>query len=109
MPPMKHAELQSLMARHRAMPFPPDCRGRAIDGIELVLVGADVYGAGANFLDNDGSVTSADAAYLSRTVPGLERIIPKLPHEEAMAYYRVVLELGKYLLAVQPSRDIRER
>jgi hypothetical protein len=89
-------------------PFPPGCRGVNIEGVELILADADVYGVATWYDDNDEPLSDQHVAMLTKMIDELDRIKTKLPNEEAEAYYQLVRELAAYLLESRgPKRPAR--
>ena len=96
---MADERLLALMAMHMRMRFPSGCRGVDIDGVALVLTGAEVYGVATWYDDNDLLLSDRHAAILTREIDRLDRIKSKLPTDEATAYFQLVRDLAAYLLA----------
>lgn len=76
--------VRALAAAHRARPF-PDCRGEDIEGVELVLVDADLYGCVSHFLGEEWRTDEFQTGVLRAVTADLDRIQGKLP--EAWAQY----------------------
>ena len=93
--------LKDRMAAQLRAPFPPECAGRAIDGVELVVLDADVYGVATWYQNDDRPLTAVHRALLTGLIADLDRVWPKLPNEAAREYYAIVRELGAYLLATR--------
>jgi hypothetical protein len=74
--------VRPLAAAHAAWPF-PDCRGEEIDGVDLVLVDADLHGCVAHFLREPFGSGQRQRDILSRVSADLDRIQPSLPDQWA--------------------------
>jgi len=86
------------MAEQLRAPYPAECRGQAIDGVELVLLDADIYGVATRYERSQHQLTLSDRKMLSSLLADLDRIWPSLPTEQARSYYGTARELGTYLL-----------
>jgi len=51
--------MDELMAIQRRTLYPPECRGLNIDGIEMALLDADIYGVATWYRDSDNRLTDA--------------------------------------------------
>jgi hypothetical protein len=95
------------MAERLRAPYPAECRGQAIDGVELVLLDADIYGVATRYERNEHELTLSDRNMLSGLLADLDRVWPRLPTEHARSYYGTARELGQYLQAVDRGRLVR--
>ncbi|MDT9594115.1 hypothetical protein RDV89_13615 [Nocardioides zeae] len=95
---MDVAALAASVTRHRARPF-PDCRGVEIDGVDLVLVDADLAGCVDALLSSAGRSPQHEVE-LRRVVADLERVVPLLP-AEWVPYFAAARDLGRAALAVR--------
>jgi hypothetical protein len=94
--------LAGLMAAQLRAPYPAECRGQAIDGVELVLLDADIYGVATRYERNEHELTLSDRNMLSGLLADLDRVWPRLPTEHARSYYGTARELGQYLQGGRP-------
>ena len=86
----------TVLAKHIADRFPSECRGKAIHGIELVLLDADVTTiASCAIFDRESE--DIDVSILGRSVLDCNIILPWL-HEYAHQYFRDVLFVAEGLL-----------
>ena len=94
--------VQVLAERHDAAPF-PDCRGEEIDGVDLVLVDADLHGCVVHFLGRPFGNDQWQRDILRRVTEDLDRIVPQLPTEWS-GYFVEARELAHAVLeAVGPA------
>jgi len=80
-------EVRQLYARCRELPFPNGLRGADIDGVDLVLVSADVAGCVHVWLKNSGQLDARRWKILHRCLNNLDRILPQLTRPDAIAYF----------------------
>ncbi|MEO6703263.1 MAG: hypothetical protein ABIP57_17485 [Jatrophihabitantaceae bacterium] len=93
----RFSAVRLLAAEHASEPF-PDCRGEEIDGVDLVLVDADLHGCVLHFL---GGLTGLDAwqrDILERVSGDLDRVQQKLP-PACVTYFQQAQALANALLA----------
>jgi hypothetical protein len=74
------AEVRRLWEEHMAAPF-PDCRGEEIDGVDLVLVDADLAGCVMHFLGDRFRDDDFQLRILRQVAGELDRIVPKMSGE----------------------------
>ena len=87
-------KLQSLLDEHIKMPFPPAYRGQELEGVDLMLVGADTAACTMAFIRNKGSLDIRRCAVLGLCYRDLTLICKKLKGE-AKAYFEVLWEGSK--------------
>ena len=92
------------MAVHLRKPFPPECRGREINGVDLVLLDADTYGIATWYEDNDDALTDAHRGALTQLLGEFDLVQDLLPTEDAQAYYANLRDLGQYLVEIRGDR-----
>jgi hypothetical protein len=88
--------LDALWARHLAQPFPADCRGREVVGIDLVQLDADVSECVQTYLATR-ALAPEKREMLVRCIAELERVVPAL-EGEAREYFRLLEALAGILL-----------
>jgi hypothetical protein len=93
--------LRELMDIVLRTPYPPECRGRAIDGVEMVLLDADIYGVATWYRDNDRNLTEAHRSMLADLLADLDRIWDQLPTDGALVFYGAVRDLGRYVMTTR--------
>lgn len=86
-----------LWQRHRMAPFPPDCRGRIINGIDLALLDSSIAGCASCFVQDGGKLDLAHTALLVACYRDLAVILTNLAGEE-MAYFRRLERLSGLIL-----------
>ncbi len=86
-----------LWQRHRMAPFPPDFRGRIINGIDLALLDSSVAGCVSCFVEHGGKLDLARTALLAACNRDLAVILTGLAGEE-LAYFRRLERLSGLIL-----------
>ena len=98
---MPDPHLAELMAAQMATPYPPECRGLSIDGVELVLLDADIYGIATRYARNTKRMTDEDRMMLTRLLADVDRVWATLPTPEARTFYGMARDLGRYLMGTR--------
>lgn len=71
---------------HRRAPFPARLRGVDFDGVDLVLLDADV--AGLVHRELDGGLDDDGVAILWACIANLDKVLPLIGDEYCTSYYR---------------------
>jgi hypothetical protein len=90
--------LHELLADFMAVRYPEGCAGEAIDGVELVLLGADIFGIATHYRRNAKRLSVEHRELLGELLDDFHQIRAKLPSEEARTFYGKVAAIGEYLL-----------
>ena len=93
---MDNRLIEQLWSEHKLAAFPQGCRGKDINGIDLVMLDADVAGCVDTFLSR-GNLNLFQTAVLGLCYRNLTYSIPMLS-EEGKAYYRRLELLAKLVL-----------
>jgi hypothetical protein len=88
--------LDALWERHEAKPFPDDCRGRAIEGVDLEQLDADVGHCVREYLSSH-TLAPGERALLVRCIGSLEQVVPRLEGDDR-EYFRLLEALTGILL-----------
>ena len=80
-------DVRRLYAEVRAAPF-PDCRGEEVDGVDLVLIDADLAGCVMHFLGQRFRDDVFQRQILEQIVGELDRIVPQMTGEVAVYFER---------------------
>jgi len=80
-------EVRRLFAEVQVAPF-PDCRGREVDGVDLVLVDADLVGCVMHYLGQGFRDDAYQLPILERIAGELDRIVPQMTGEGARYFER---------------------
>ena len=75
-----------LWEEHLRAPFPAGFRGVDFDGVDLILLDADV--AGLVHRELDGGLDDAGVAILWACVAGLDKVLPLIGDAYCTSYYR---------------------
>lgn len=105
------AEIQELWKRHLATTFPPECRGMEVEGIELVLLDADIAGCITAYLGQRVVHNWHDLKRkktLRRCCADLARVDLKLEGRARAYFERLLLLTRKVLVNVDPGCLERE-
>ncbi|MDO0909951.1 hypothetical protein QQM39_03465 [Streptomyces sp. DT2A-34] len=78
--------LAHLWEEHMRAPFPAGFRGVDYDGVDLVLLDADVAGLVQRELD--GGLDEEGVAILWSCIAGLDKVLPLIDDEYCASYYR---------------------
>ncbi|MFF1271094.1 hypothetical protein OHA57_39670 (plasmid) [Streptomyces anulatus] len=97
--------LSQMMAEHMAAPFPPGFRGLDIEGQDMVLLDADVYGLASVALE--GPLDEQRRAGLLRLTVVFERVLPAIDDEYAAKYYTHVRDMAVLAAEIEASRDMQ--
>jgi hypothetical protein len=89
--------IEELWRQHEAAPFPPECRGEEISGIDLVMLDADTAGCISTFLGCAGRLDSQRRTILSQCRSELEAAVQTLEGESAN-YFRRLSEIAQLVL-----------
>ena len=81
------AEVRRLWQEKQATPF-PDCRGEEIDGVDLVLVDADLAGCVMHYLGNQFRDDAFQLVILRQIAADLDRIVPQMSGEAGRYFER---------------------
>ena len=87
--------LRKLWKEHLSSPFPDESKGKDINGIELVLLEADIAGCLSGFLGSQGKMEQPKIEILKKCSHDLNSIIDLINTREK-SYF---IELGKITLA----------
>ena len=98
---MPDPHLAALMAAQMAARYPAECRGLSIDGVELVLLDADIYGIATWYAPNRKRMTDQHRMMLTRLLADVDRVWAKLPTAEAREFYGMTRDLARYLIATR--------
>ncbi len=84
-------QLEKLWAEHQDAPFPAQCRGEDCDGIDLVMLDADIAGCISTFLARKGSLDQTRLAVLGLCYRDVCFVLPRLDADAATHYRRLEL------------------
>jgi hypothetical protein len=90
--------LLELMDAAMGLAYPPDCAGRNIRGVELVLLDADIYGIAGHYVWNQRPLTSDHRRMLHELMDDVDRVADALPNEEARQFYATFRSIATHLL-----------
>jgi hypothetical protein len=93
---MDNRSIEQLWREHKLAAFPQAYRGKDVNGIDLVMLDADVAGCVDTFLSR-GNLNLFQTAVLGLCYRNLTYSIPMLS-EEGKAYYRRLELLAKLVL-----------
>jgi hypothetical protein len=80
-----------------AAAFPSVCRGEEVDGIDLVMLDADIAGCVSTFLGGRGHLDDQRMGILQRCRGELTTVLPRLP-AAARDYYSRLQEMADLAL-----------
>ncbi|MFE0106421.1 hypothetical protein [Streptomyces sp. NPDC059009] len=94
--------LSQMMAAHMARPFPPNFRGRVIEGKDMVLLDADAYGYVSCAFD--GPLDEQRHAGLLKLTAVFETVLPAIDDEYAAKYYAHVRDMAALAAEIETLR-----
>ena len=89
--------IESLWQEYRATPFPKVCRGGEVDGIDFVLLDADIAGCVTTFLESDRSLDLWRTAILGVCYRDVSQVLPQMP-AEGRRYFELLEGLARLVL-----------
>ena len=103
---MENRLIEELWNEHRLAAFPKSYRGKDVDGIDFVMLDADVAGCVDSFLSR-GNLNLFQTAILGLCYRNLSYVTPLL-NEEGKAYYQRLERLAKLVLKAVAVRNQKE-
>ncbi|MEV7657769.1 hypothetical protein AB0O39_26805 [Streptomyces anulatus] len=97
--------LSQMMAEHMAAPFPPGFHSLDIEGQDMVLLDADVYGLASVALKHP--LDEQRRGGLLRLTVAFERVLPAIDDEYAAKYYMHVCDMAVLAAGIEASREMR--
>jgi hypothetical protein len=91
-------EGQRLWDEHLLAPFPTRLRGEEIDGIDMVMLDADIAGCVSTWLGNKGRLDETRRGWLEGSLDDLARVLRLLADEDERAYYERLRRLAQLAL-----------
>jgi spore coat protein CotH len=91
-----HKTINELWQEHLATPFPKRLRGKDINGIDFVMLDADIAGCVSSFLE-EGKLNLYQTAMLGLSYQRASHVVSLLSDEEA-AYYERLERLAELVL-----------
>lgn len=80
--------LAELWEQHRTAPFPPDCRGLRVAGVDLVRLDADVARLVGTYL-TEHALSRDECTRLTRDVSDIQRVLPELDGDSRAHFGRL--------------------
>ncbi|GGV20548.1 hypothetical protein GCM10010260_70630 [Streptomyces filipinensis] len=91
-----------LWQEHLDAEFPAALRGAELDGIDLVMLDADIAGCVSTWCGNGGFLDAERLRTLRRCVTELDKVLPLLMNAEELRYYKRLHRLATHL-TVRPT------
>ncbi|MEU4148795.1 hypothetical protein [Streptomyces sp. NPDC026659] len=95
--------LAQVMAEHMARPFPSGFRGLDVQGQDMVLLDADIYGYAA--VVREGPLGEQHRAGLTRLTTVFARVLPAIDDEYAAEYYTHVRDMAVLAAEIASLRE----
>jgi hypothetical protein len=89
--------IEELESEHRAARFPAELRGHDVDGIDFVMLDADIAGCVSTFLMRKHILDPWRTAVLGLALGNVERLVPQL-EGSALEYFRRLGFLARSVL-----------
>ena len=98
--PMKtiNQQIKSLWDEHIVAPFPDRCRGEESEGVDLVLLDADIAGCVSTFLASGGTLDAQRQNILRDLEAEAERVVVVLKEVPERNYYVRLAKLAHLVL-----------
>ncbi len=99
--------IEDLWQRHKAASFPPRMRGRDVDGIDFVMLDADVAGCVSTFLHRKRVLDQWRTAVLGLCLGDIERLLPQFEPAQR-EYFERLATLARLILReiAATSKDV---
>lgn len=103
---MDNTLIEELWREHESANFPQDYRGKDVNGVDLVMLDADVAGCVDTFLSR-GNLNLYQTAVLGLCYRNLTFLIPILSEEGRVYYWRLerLAELVLKAVAIRNQKD----
>ncbi|HEX6358179.1 hypothetical protein [Actinophytocola sp.] len=99
---VSHERIAVLWNEHLRRPFPPRLRGKDIDGIDFVLLDADIAGCVSAWLSRQGDLDPDRQRILRECLDDLHRLLlPSLTDQAERHYYSALGDLAQAVLETQ--------
>jgi hypothetical protein len=96
---MSLEEGRRLWDEHWSAPFPSRLRGEEIDGVDMVMLDADIAGCVQAWLGSNGQLDDQRHWQLQMCVDDLRQVLPTLEDPEERRYYERLDALARLALA----------
>ena len=94
-------EVRGLQQNHIDRAFPPRLRGEVINGVDMVMVDADIAGCVQVWLDSSANLDAARIGILRTCREEVERVLTILTDPVEREYYTVLRDLANAVLQAQ--------
>ncbi len=94
-------EVRLLQERHHELPFPPRLRGEEINGVDMVMVDADIAGCVQVWLGSSSNLDPGRIAVLRTCRDDVERVLPTLTEPDEVEFYSVLLDVANAVIRAQ--------
>ena len=94
-------QVRALQEKRAALPFPPRLRGEEIDGVDMVMVDADIAGCVQVWLGSAANLDAGRIGTLRTCRDDVERVLPGLSLPSEHEYYMVLRDLADAILHAQ--------
>ncbi len=91
-------EIRDLWEAHVAAPFPGRFRDEEVDGIDLVMLDADIAGCVSTFLSRDGALDAGRFRSLRLRAAEAVRFLSAVDDPQGLRYVARLLELARRVL-----------
>ncbi len=90
-------KIEQLRNEHKQVLFPPECRGEEINGVDLVMLDADISGCISSFLKSKGRLDPKRIEILEKCQKDLNKLASKMECK-SKDYYDNLKELVDFVL-----------
>ncbi|MEU9370604.1 hypothetical protein AB0D71_39315 [Streptomyces avermitilis] len=90
----RNAVAARLWQDHLDAEFPTRLRGAELEGIDMVMLDADIAGCVTTWRNNDGSLETKHLRILRHCITELDKVLPLLTQVEEFRYYERLYQLA---------------
>ena len=95
---MDRMDIETLWKEHCAAKFPDSCKGEELEGIDLVLLDADIAGCVSAFIGDNGSLDAPRRQLLRELGAHAERVSTTLDPIAGREYFERLYRLSQMIL-----------
>ncbi|MFF3359558.1 hypothetical protein ACFYWN_44955 [Streptomyces sp. NPDC002917] len=96
------AAVARLWQEHLDAEFPAGLRGAELEGIDMVMLDADIAGCVTTWRNNDGSLGRESLRILRHCITELDKVLPLLMEAEEFRYYERLHQLATLTSKTDP-------
>ncbi|MGW4519441.1 hypothetical protein ACWEO4_48220 [Streptomyces sp. NPDC004393] len=98
----EYEDVARLWQEHQDADFPAGLRGAELDGIDLVMLDADIAGCVTTWRSNGGFLDAERLRILRDCITELDNVLPLLMDAEELRYYKRLHRLATITSQIDP-------